>query len=240
MILSAAASSAGGLATAYAFASPSSRAPDLASGIPPLRMGSEYEFRCFDDKVGCWCRDAADGVRAVMLYPVRRETHEFSRSRVCAHGLEIGFVPECIWKHESFWCCSGSSSTPVPSQSISQASAYCRLQNGSGPRSSSVTIAPCGGLTVLSNGVCVLADYGMARAPGLDILVVTGGPGWIDQSRAPETLAFIRRQAAAIPIVPVSHGRTDRHSQRHSRRKGGDDRARRRALRTVDARTAAR
>ena len=102
------------------------------------------------------------------------------------------------------------------------------------------TIAPYGGLTVLNNGLCVLADYGIARAPGLDILVVTGGPGWIDQSRAPETLAFIRRQAAAIPIVPVSHGRTDRHSQRHSRRKGGDDRARRRALRTVDARTAAR
>src|SRR5205814_10602683 len=89
MILSAAASSAGGLATAYAFASPSSRAPDLASGIPPLRMGSEYEFRCFDDKVGCWCRDAADGVRAVMLYPVRRETHEYSRSRVCAHACKL-------------------------------------------------------------------------------------------------------------------------------------------------------
>jgi transcriptional regulator GlxA family with amidase domain len=68
------------------------------------------------------------------------------------------------------------------------------------------TIAPYGGLTVLSNGLCVLADYGIARAPGLDILVVTGGPGWIDQSRAPETLAFIRRQAAAIPIVPVSTG----------------------------------
>jgi transcriptional regulator GlxA family with amidase domain len=68
------------------------------------------------------------------------------------------------------------------------------------------TIAPYGGLTVLSNGLCVLADYGMARAPGLDILVVTGGPGWIDQSRAPETLAFIRHQAAAIPIVPVSTG----------------------------------
>jgi len=68
------------------------------------------------------------------------------------------------------------------------------------------TIAPYGGLTVLNNGLCVLADYGIARAPGLDILVVTGGPGWIDQSRAPETLAFIRRQAAAIPIVPVSTG----------------------------------
>jgi transcriptional regulator GlxA family with amidase domain len=68
------------------------------------------------------------------------------------------------------------------------------------------TIAPYGGLTVLSNGLSVLADYGIARAPRLDILVVTGGPGWIDQSRAPETLAFIRRQAAAIPIVPVSTG----------------------------------
>ena len=177
-----------------------------------------------------------------MLHPLGQlETHE-SRCFQFAACPVIGFVPECIRKlqGESCWCCSGSSSTPMASQSISQASASCRLQNGSGPRSSSVTIAPCGGLTVLSNGLCVLADYGIARAPGLDILVVTGGPGWIDQSRAPETLAFIRRQAAAIPIVPVSHGRIDRRSQRHSRRKGGDDRARRRALRTVDARTAAR
>lgn len=68
------------------------------------------------------------------------------------------------------------------------------------------TIAPHGGPTVLSNGLCVLADFGIARAPRLDILIVTGGPGWVDQSRAPETLAFIRRQAAAIPIVSVCTG----------------------------------
>lgn len=68
------------------------------------------------------------------------------------------------------------------------------------------TIAPHGGPTVLSNGLCVLADYGMARAPRLDVLIVTGGPGWVDQSRAPETLAFIRRQAAAIPVVSVCTG----------------------------------
>jgi hypothetical protein len=44
----------------------------------------------------------------------------------------------------------------------------------------------------------VVADYNIGTAPPLDILVVSGGPGWIDQSRAPETLSFIRRQAAAI------------------------------------------
>jgi putative intracellular protease/amidase len=35
---------------------------------------------------------------------------------------------------------------------------------------------------------------------------VAGGPGWIDQTRSPETLAFIRRHAAAIPIVSVCTG----------------------------------
>ena len=70
------------------------------------------------------------------------------------------------------------------------------------------TIAPYGGLTVLSNGLCVLADYGIARAPGLDILVVTGGPGWIDQSRAPETLAFIRtvRQRVGTARLQIEAG----------------------------------
>jgi len=64
------------------------------------------------------------------------------------------------------------------------------------------TIAPHGGPTVLSNGLCVLADYWIARAPRL----VTGGPCCVDQSRATETLAFIRRQAAAIPVVSVCTG----------------------------------
>ena len=52
--------------------------------------------------------------------------------------------------------------------------------------------------TTRCNGLSVVADYKIGTAPPLDILVVSGGPGWIDQSRAPETLSFIRRQAAAI------------------------------------------
>jgi transcriptional regulator GlxA family with amidase domain len=63
------------------------------------------------------------------------------------------------------------------------------------------TIAPHGGTIALSNGLSVVTDYSIGTAPPLDILVVTGGPGWIDQSRAPETLSFIRRQAAAIAVV---------------------------------------
>ena len=74
------------------------------------------------------------------------------------------------------------------------------------PEIETCTIAPHGGPTVLSNGLCVLADYGIARAPRLDILIVTGGPGWVDQSRAPETLAFIRRQVTEIPVVSVCTG----------------------------------
>jgi transcriptional regulator GlxA family with amidase domain len=68
------------------------------------------------------------------------------------------------------------------------------------------TIAPRGGAVELANGLRVIADYGIAAAPILDILVVAGGPGWVVQSRAPETLAFIRRRAAAIPVVSVCTG----------------------------------
>jgi transcriptional regulator GlxA family with amidase domain len=68
------------------------------------------------------------------------------------------------------------------------------------------TISPAGGIVALANGLRVVADHGIASAPALDILIVTGGPGWVAQSRAPETLAFIRRQAAAIPVVSVCTG----------------------------------
>ncbi len=68
------------------------------------------------------------------------------------------------------------------------------------------TIAPKSGVTRLANGLRVLADYDIASAPPLDMLVVTGGPGWTAQSRAPETLAFIRRRAEEIPVVSVCTG----------------------------------
>lgn len=68
------------------------------------------------------------------------------------------------------------------------------------------TIAPTAGSIQLANGLRVLADYSTDAAPPLDLLVVTGGPGWVAQSEAPDTLDFIRRQAATTPIVSVCTG----------------------------------
>ncbi|MGO8917362.1 MAG: DJ-1/PfpI family protein [Stellaceae bacterium] len=68
------------------------------------------------------------------------------------------------------------------------------------------TIAPESGIARLANGLRVVADYAISAAPKLDILIVTGGASWTAQSEAPETLAFIRRRAAEIPIVSVCTG----------------------------------
>jgi transcriptional regulator GlxA family with amidase domain len=68
------------------------------------------------------------------------------------------------------------------------------------------TIAPQPGVTLLANGLRVLADYDIGSAPELDVLIVTGGPGWLAQCRCPETLALIRHYAATIPIVSVCTG----------------------------------
>lgn len=68
------------------------------------------------------------------------------------------------------------------------------------------TIAPQGGVVTLANGLRVIADHDLASAPRLDVLIVTGGPGWTAQVHAAPTLAFIRRLAAEIPIVSVCTG----------------------------------
>jgi transcriptional regulator GlxA family with amidase domain len=68
------------------------------------------------------------------------------------------------------------------------------------------TVAPRSGITALANGLRVIADYDFQTAPPLDVLIVTGGPGWVAQAQAPETLTFIRDRAASIPIVSVCTG----------------------------------
>jgi transcriptional regulator GlxA family with amidase domain len=68
------------------------------------------------------------------------------------------------------------------------------------------TIAPQPAPTILANGLRVIADFDLATAPSPDVLVVTGGPGWVAQSRSAEMLAFIRRQATRSPIVSVCTG----------------------------------
>lgn len=68
------------------------------------------------------------------------------------------------------------------------------------------TIAPHAGEVRLANGLRVIADYSLASAPRLDVLVVTGGPGWEAESRRPETLTFLRQRAAESLIVSVCTG----------------------------------
>ena len=68
------------------------------------------------------------------------------------------------------------------------------------------TLAPAKGEVRLSNGLVVLADHALANAPKLDVLIVTGGPGWQAESRRPETLAELRRRASDTLLVSVCTG----------------------------------
>lgn len=68
------------------------------------------------------------------------------------------------------------------------------------------TIAPQAGATRLSNGLTVLADFGIADAPPVDVLIVTGGPGWQAQTKDEVTLAFLRRRADETLLASVCTG----------------------------------
>jgi transcriptional regulator GlxA family with amidase domain len=68
------------------------------------------------------------------------------------------------------------------------------------------TIAPRAGEVKLANGLRVIADYDVASAPRLDVLVVTGGPGWQAESSRAETLDFLRQRATESLIVSVCTG----------------------------------
>jgi transcriptional regulator GlxA family with amidase domain len=68
------------------------------------------------------------------------------------------------------------------------------------------TVAPTAGVVAMANGLRVLADHGADDAPKLDMLVVTGGPGWEMVRRDEAVLAFLRRHAADAPIVSVCTG----------------------------------
>jgi transcriptional regulator GlxA family with amidase domain len=68
------------------------------------------------------------------------------------------------------------------------------------------TVAPEAGLVKLANGLRVLADHAIGSAPVLDVLIVTGGPGWVAQAAAPATLAFLRVRATDTLIVSVCTG----------------------------------
>lgn len=68
------------------------------------------------------------------------------------------------------------------------------------------TIAPKAGTVRLSNGLDVVAQFGIEDAPVCDMVIVTGGPGWEDQSRSPATLAYVRRIHALNKVASVCTG----------------------------------
>jgi transcriptional regulator GlxA family with amidase domain len=68
------------------------------------------------------------------------------------------------------------------------------------------TLAPAAGAVKLSNGLVVMADHALGTAPRQDVIVVTGGPGWVSESLRPQTLAALRRRAADTLLLSVCTG----------------------------------
>lgn len=68
------------------------------------------------------------------------------------------------------------------------------------------TVAPRSGLVTLANGLRVIADFDLASAPHLDAVIVTGGPGWSEQSKNPEVLDFIRARSRDTLLISVCTG----------------------------------
>jgi transcriptional regulator GlxA family with amidase domain len=68
------------------------------------------------------------------------------------------------------------------------------------------TIAPKAGSVCLANGLNVMADFGVDNAPRCDIVIVTGGPGWSEQAKSPETLDYIKRVHGSGKIASVCTG----------------------------------
>ena len=68
------------------------------------------------------------------------------------------------------------------------------------------TLAPKAGIVRLSNGLEVIAQFGIDDAPACDMVIVTGGPGWEDQSKSAATLDYIRRVHASGRIASVCTG----------------------------------
>ncbi|WP_454616146.1 DJ-1/PfpI family protein [Bradyrhizobium cenepequi] len=68
------------------------------------------------------------------------------------------------------------------------------------------TIAPEAGIISLSNGLDVVAQFGIDDAPVCDIVIVTGGPGWERQAASETTLDYVRRVHASTRVASVCTG----------------------------------
>jgi transcriptional regulator GlxA family with amidase domain len=68
------------------------------------------------------------------------------------------------------------------------------------------TIAPKAGTISLSNGLDVIAQFGIDDAPVCDVVIVTGGPGWEQQAASEATLDYLRRVHASTRVASVCTG----------------------------------
>jgi transcriptional regulator GlxA family with amidase domain len=74
------------------------------------------------------------------------------------------------------------------------------------PSISCCTIARASGETLLSNGLKVIADHALSKAPDLDVVIVAGGPGWVEESQQQETLEFLKEIASRAQIMSICTG----------------------------------
>ena len=74
------------------------------------------------------------------------------------------------------------------------------------PSISFCTIARDAGQVLLNNGLRVIADHALSEVLHIDVLIIAGGPGWVDESQQPETLHFLKNAAATTQIMSICTG----------------------------------
>ncbi|MGE5397767.1 MAG: DJ-1/PfpI family protein [Chitinophagales bacterium] len=75
-------------------------------------------------------------------------------------------------------------------------------QGGEAPPFKVVTISETGSLVSARNGLKIQPDYGIADAPGLDILIIPGGPGFYEiETRNQRVIDWIADQAGKLDMV---------------------------------------
>jgi transcriptional regulator GlxA family with amidase domain len=67
-------------------------------------------------------------------------------------------------------------------------------------------IAPKAGIVTLSNGLEVVAQFGIEDAPFCDVVIVTGGPGWEREAASETTLDYVRKIHATAQVASVCTG----------------------------------